>query len=201
MSWHTATVAGQPLSPTAGGAGTDTEPEGPAPARPWYRKLGIAVAAVFIGSTFLVWIYALSGQARRDPPDLLDDPTFALRAEPICDAVYEELAELPGALDAVDGPDRGRQVVASTGRLETMIDELRPHVSGTERDIEITTAWLADWSVLIEDRYRYAEAVTDDPASPFLITDLSYNEGLERRITRFATTNDMGSCGAPGDLG
>jgi hypothetical protein len=161
----------------------------------------MSVAAVFIASTFLVWIYALSGAARQDPPDLLDDAAFATEAEAICLRVVNEVDALPGALDAVDGADRGRQVVDSTDQYQTMVDELRTHIGGTERDARITSAWLADWEILIQDRYHYAEAVTDDPTARFLITDLGYQEGLEERISRFALTNSMASCQAPGDIG
>jgi hypothetical protein len=161
----------------------------------------MSIAAIFIASTFLVWVYALSGAARQDPPDLLDDAAFGAEAEAICQRVLTEIDALPGALDAADGPDRGRQVVASTGQYQTMVDELRTQIGGTERDVRITSAWLADWEILIQDRYRYAEAVAADPAARFLITDLGYQEGLEERISRFALTNSMASCQAPGDIG
>lgn len=154
-----------------------------------------------IAATFSVWIYAFSGAARRDPPDLLDQPAFAAAAEEVCAAAYAELDEMPGALDATNGPDRSRQVLASTDRLGVMVDELEALATGSERDQQIIGAWLEDWRTLLGDRYRYADAVADDPAAMYVITDTGINELLDRRITRLANTNAMPSCTAPGDLG
>lgn len=158
------------------------------------------VVAVIL-SSFAIWIYAFSGAADRPGPDLLDDPAFALRAEGICATAVADVAEMPGALDAVDGPDRGRQIVAATVRFETMVDELDPLVGGSDRDIEITSGWLADWRVLIQDRYRYSDAISADIGAQFLVTDVGVSERLDRRLTRLANTNLMPSCGAPGDVG
>lgn len=194
-------MVAQPFSPADGEPDTEAPDPNDGGRRPWYQSVGKVVATIIIGATFLVWVYALSGAARRDAPDLLDDATFATEAEAICHQVVTEIDALPGALDAVDGADRGRQLIVANNHYEIMLDDLQAHVGGTDRDVQITEAWLADWEVLIQDRYRYAEAVATDPGARFLITDLGYQEGLERRITRFATTNAMASCGAPGDIG
>lgn len=160
-----------------------------------------ALIGVVVLSSFAIWVYAFSGAARRDAPDLLGYRDFPLAAESICAAALADIDAMPGALEAVDGPDRGRQVRATTARFESMLDELDPIVGGTERDLEISRGWLADWRVLIQDRYRYADAISDDVNSQFLITDTGVGERLDRRITRLANTNAMTSCAAPGDVG
>ncbi len=159
------------------------------------------IVAMIILASFAIWVYAFSGAARRDAPDLLDDASFALQAESICASALDDLDRLPNALDAVDGADRGDQIRTSTARLELMLDELDGLVGGSDRDVEIASGWLADWRVLIEDRYRYADAITADTSSVFLVTDVGVSERLDRRLTRVANTNAMPSCAAPGDVG
>lgn len=163
----------------------------------WFRVLAVLV----IAASFSVWAYAYSGLARRDPPDLLAHRTFAVSGEAVCAAALSELDELPDALDAVDEADRARQIRTSTGRFEEMLDDLDALVGGSARDRDIASEWLADWRTLVADRYRYADAIAADPQAQFLVTDTGVGERLDRRITRFATTNQMPSCGAPDDVG
>lgn len=166
-----------------------------------FSLLAKALVGVVVVGSFGIWVYAFSGAARRDAPDLLGYREFPLTAESVCAAALADIDAMPGALEAVDGPDRGRQIRATTARFETMLDELDPIVGGTERDLEISRGWLADWRVLIQDRYRYADAISDDVNSQFLVTNTGVGERLDRRITRLANTNAMTSCAAPGDVG
>ena len=143
------------------------------------------------------------GAAERDAPDRLADETWGERAEAICARAVEDIEAMPGALDAVDGPDRARQVEATNVRYEAMLAELDglDVADDDPRDVEISTGWLADWRVLIEDRYTYAEGIAVDDQTQFFITDTGVAERLDRRVTRLANTNDMPSCAAPTDLG
>lgn len=183
-----------------GSGEADHRPTGSGPRRP-LRSATRLVAGIAIAATFAIWVYAFSGAARRDPPDLLDDPGFAVRAEQICTAALADIDEMPDALDAVDGPDRGNQIRNTTVRFESMLDELDRLVGGSNRDIEIAGGWLADWRVLIQDRYNYADAITVDDQAQYLVTDVGAGERMDRRLTRVANTNAMPSCAAPGDVG
>ena len=168
------------------------------------RGLRLVVRALVAGivvASFAIWVYAFSGLADRDAPDLLDDPSFATSAEAVCAATAADLAELPNALDAVDGPDRADQLRRSTALLEQMIVDLDDLVAGSARDVQIADAWLDDWRVLLGDRYRYADAIEVDDNAQFLVTDTGVGERLDRRITRLANTNSMPSCIAPTDVG
>jgi len=172
--------------------------------RPWYSSPKGLLKAAGVGlalSSFAVWGYAYSGRADRPTPDLLTDQAFPAAAQRICATAVADIAAMPQALDARDGAERADQVRASTARFEQMIDELAATVGGTPRDVAIQEAWLDDWRVMVQDRYRYAEAVADDPAAPYYMTDTGANERLDRRITRLATTNRMLSCSSPEDLG
>ncbi|MEL7156090.1 MAG: hypothetical protein AAFN30_05765 [Actinomycetota bacterium] len=164
-------------------------------------NIGRGLAITVVAGSFLVWIYAYSGAADRDAPDLLADATFGQRAEAVCAAAAVDIEAMPNALDAVDGPDRGRQIEATTARYEVMLDELDTLVRGDARDVEIASGWLADWRVMIQDRYRYAEAIAADDQAQFYVSDVGVAERLDRRLTRLANTNAMPSCGAPTDLG
>jgi len=182
----------------------DTPPAGTDRSRPWYASPTGLLKAVGIGlvvSTFGIWGYAYSGRADRPTPDLLADQTFPAAAEEICASAVADISAMPQALDAKDNGERADQVRASTARFEQMIGELAVVMGGTPRDVAIEQAWLGDWRVVVEDRYRYADAVADNPAAPYYMTDTGVNERLDRRVSRLATTNRMPSCGYPDDVG
>lgn len=151
-------------------------------------------------ASFGVWVYAFSGAADRDPPDLLDDQAWSESAETICGQALTDVAAMPGALDASGPEDRSIQLRDSTARFAEMVGALTQLETSTSRDTQITTDWLADWGVLLESRLRYADAILDDPAAPFTITDTGVSERLDKRITRFANTNRMPSCITPTDV-
>lgn len=160
------------------------------------KTFGIATLIASFG----IWVYAFSGAADRDPPDLLDDASWSISAEAICGGALADVAAMPSALDATGPDDRSAQIKNATARFDAMVDSLADLETGTARDAQITTDWLADWDVLLESRLRYAEAILDNPAAPFTITDTGVNERLDRRITRFANTNAMPSCVTPTDV-
>jgi len=151
-------------------------------------------------ASFGVWVYAFSGQADRDPPDLLQDQSWAEAAETICGDALADVAAMPGAVDAADARGRSEQVLEATDRFRTMVDELDDLNPGTSFDRDLTAAWLDDWRLLLGDRQRYAEAVVDDPAAFFTISAVGPGIRLDKRITRFATINSMPSCVTPTDV-
>lgn len=158
----------------------------------------LAIVAMF--ASFGVWGYIFSGAADREPPDLLSDKVWTAEAEALCLDAVADVAELPSAQNAADPAERSSQIRASTSRFQTMVDEIRQLSPEGERDTQITTAWLDDWQVLIDDRFRYADRIVQDPDQPFTITDTGVSERLDKRITRFANTNEMYSCVSPTDV-
>ncbi|MGI9609638.1 MAG: hypothetical protein ACR2NL_05020 [Acidimicrobiia bacterium] len=187
---------------------------GPSPLKLIFR----AVVVVAVLASFGVWIYALSGVARQPPPDELDStrglieareaeeayvelealPAFGVRAQLVCEAASEQLGD-PSRV--ASGPARAVQLRQSNQVLQDMVDSLRSLPMATERDEMLRSAWLEDWEVLLADRGRYADAVEVDPAAVYTVSRVAENEGLERRLTRFARTNLMLPCGAPTDVG
>lgn len=174
--------------------------------RPAERRSPLAtiwrvLVALIVVASFGIWVYAYSGLADRPPPDLLADVDLAARAETICAAAAADVAAMPTAIDATDGADRAAQVRTSTDRYEAMVDELALLEVTEAEDRVIVDGWLGDWRTLIQDRRTYADAVAVDPEAVFLMTKVSENERLDKRLTRMATTNGMPSCVTPTDVG
>lgn len=178
------------------------------PLDPPGRKItpGRVLLGIVVAASFGVWGYIFSGQAGRTPPDTLADASYALAADPRCAAANETVASMPNALDAEDHVDRADQISDTTAVYRTMVDDLDallddPAVILDERDRSITTEWLADWDRFLDDRLDFAERLRADPTAVFYVAASSGGERLERRITRFATTNEMLSCVTPSDVG
>lgn len=159
------------------------------------------VAGLAVAASFGVWAYAYSGRADRPPPDLLIDTELAATAETLCAAAVADVEAMPSATVAADGAERAEQVLRSTARFQTLIADLEALRVDEPDDRVIMSGWLTDWRVLMDDRLRYAEAVTEEPDTIFLLTNVAAGERLDRRITRVANTNRMPSCATPTDVG
>ncbi|MGI9594608.1 MAG: hypothetical protein ACR2QK_00530 [Acidimicrobiales bacterium] len=165
-----------------------------------FRILFRIVAGLVIAASFAVWVYAYSGLARRDTPDLLADRELAADAEQICAATLADVATMPNALEAANGEERAQQIRRATARFELMVNDLDGLAAFDERDERIFRGWLSDWRVLLSDRVAYADRIAADPNAQFYISDIGGRERLDRRLTRFANTNLMVSCAAPTDV-
>jgi len=153
-------------------------------------------------ASFGIWGYAYSGQANRPLPDRLDESAFRNNAEIICQQALEEIELVPGAAKASDPADRRAQIFETTARFEQMLVELEDIVSGSDRDRQIINDWLDDWRVVIDDRYRFADAIIEDPDNArYLQTDTGVGERLDKRLTRLSLANNMPACGSPTDVG
>lgn len=176
----------------------DSGPSGPVSILRWAFRI---VAGAIIAASFGVWVYAYSGFADRETPDLLGDRSLAASAENICAAALTDISAMPNALDAVDGEDRAQQIRLSTVRYEEMVTELEGLNLFDERDSRIFTGWLSNWRTLLQDRISYADAIEVDDQAQFFVSDVGVRERLDKRLTRFANTNLMTSCAAPTDVG
>ncbi len=164
--------------------------------------LGV-LGVITLLASFGIWIYAFSRQASGDlppPPDVLDDADWAQQAEEVCQRALGRVEQMPGALDAVDEQDRAAQIEATTEVFRAMMDELEQIPTTTDRDAEMTGEWLADWSRLMANRQDYAERLRSDPGAVFTVSGSGGGERLDKRVTRFATTNSMPSCVTPTDV-
>ena len=167
---------------------------------------GRIVLGLVVAASFGVWGYGFSGLASRTAPDTLANSSFREVAQPACSAANDAVAALPNALDAQDNVERAQQIRANTAIYTTLVDDLEllldsPQVDLDDRDTGITSEWLGDWRRFLADRIDYADRLADDPDAVFYVAASSGGERLERRITRFAVTNELTSCVTPSDVG
>lgn len=162
------------------------------------KVLKVLAGVVIVGS-FLPWAWRFSPFADRTPDGILDDPTFATIAEPICAAAMTELEALPNALDAATTAERGEQVDMANDILVGMVDRLEGEITGSDRDVENLGEWIADWRTYLENRVDYAERIAVDE-NAVLYVAANGSERLDRRIPRFAESNEMRSCVTPDDI-
>lgn len=167
---------------------------------------GRVALGLLVAGSFAVWGYGFSGLAGRTAPDTLGNSSFLDVAEPACAAANDTVAAMPDALDAEDNRERSQQVINNTAVYGDLVDELErllddPRVDLNDRDSGITLEWLADWRQFLADRIDYADRLADDPQAVFYVAASSGGERLERRITRFAQTNELLSCVTPQDVG
>ncbi len=159
-----------------------------------------AIAVITMAASFGVWVYAFSGAADRDSPDLLDDLTWAEEADVLCAEALTDVEDMPSAVDADSPAERASQIDAANNRYRAMLTDMKQLDPGTARDAEMVGEWQSDWELFLSDRDRYAEAILIDPAAPFTVTNTGGGERLYRRISRFANTNFMFACIAPEDV-
>ena len=147
------------------------------------------------------WVFAfhLGGSWRDTQPGKLDDPTFAVAAEPVCAAAMAELAQLTPAW-ATDTPaERADVIDQSVTILSSMVGELATLPTGTET--AQADEWVNDWAVYVDDRADYASRLRDDPEARFYVTQSDRDRRqITLAIDRFAKTNAMPSCVTPADL-
>lgn len=158
------------------------------------------LAAIVIITSFAVWVYAFSGFAGRDKPDLFDGSLLAPAAEKICASAIDDVEAMPEAVEAESAAARAIQIRATTDRFEVMVDELSALSTTTPRDTEIMGGWLDDWRTLLADRFEYADTLEVDADAQFSISSTGGRERLDRRIRRLANTNNMPSCADPQDV-
>jgi hypothetical protein len=159
----------------------------------------VVIVAVLLALA-LMWIYALSGAAKEDPPDQLDDPSFPEAAEARCADAVAVIDDLPPAQDVATPEERAPIVATATDGLDAMVDDLEAEAESLEgRDAEITAEWIADWRTYLEDRRDHEAELEGGSTEPFEVTPRG-NRQITVTMDNFATVNDMESCATPLDL-
>ena len=157
------------------------------------------IRAAVVGMVAM-WVYVLYlaiGPGRADPPDRLDDPTFAVEAQERCSAALDLVAALPPAADSRTAAERAEVLVIANGHLTDMVEDLGEIVPAGE-DGEIVREWLADWDTYLADRVDYAEALETDPEARLLVTARG-GEQITEYLDGFARDNRMPACSTPAD--
>lgn len=163
-------------------------------------RIGRGLAILVVAALVLMWLYVFTGAAAEDPPDQLDDTTFAEAAEPRCALAVDELEELPAAGEAESAADRAAVLDDANAVLASMVDDLAVIEVDNERDQALVDLWIADWRTYLQDRQDFADRLRADDEAELLITA---REGRQITLTidRFASkvVNDMESCTTPLD--
>jgi hypothetical protein len=147
-----------------------------------------------------IWYYQVSNQGERDMPDRLNDLSWTEHADQICQAADARIAALPTAQRTPSAEERAAVIIAATDEIEHMLRDIEAIApAGTDRDATITAAWISDYREWLADRYRYADALLDDPAARFVVTE-KYGSHITAPIDRFARVNEMESCMTSGDV-
>lgn len=171
----------------------------PAPRASRWR-VGRALAAVAVVGMLAMWGYVLYlafGPGRADPPDRLDDPTFARAAEARCSQALDRVAELPLAVETETPEERADVLDQANRHLAAMLDDLAELVPPGE-DGELVEEWLADWRIYLRDRQDYADALREDPDARLLVTPKGGDQ-ITDHLDAFAADNHMPACGTPTD--
>lgn len=152
------------------------------------------VVVVLIGGLAAFWIWALFF-ASKAAVNKVGDPAWAARAEQICAEVDPQLR----ALEAQASPDltaRADLVVQSTDLLSNMLDDVVTVMPTDDKGLAIVPDWEADYRILLENRYSYAEMLRSGVDGPFTETAVN-GIPITERIETFAGDNEMPSCAPP----
>ncbi|CAN5273656.1 hypothetical protein BH18ACT4_BH18ACT4_11520 [soil metagenome] len=152
------------------------------------------VVVAVLGMT-LMWIYALSGLARREPPDRLDGRAFAEEAEQRCAATRARLDRLPQVTDDSPPAELHAVVDDANGELRDMLADLRRLGPADGDDARLVGLWLDDWDTYLADREDWANKVGRGVVEPFTESDRD-GDPISRTVDNFAEVNDMASCEA-----
>jgi hypothetical protein len=162
---------------------------------PWRRsRARQALLVVGIIGFIAFWVWALFF-ASKEAVNRVDDRAWAERAERICVDYDVQIR----ALEAKASPDlvvRADLVVQSTDLLSAMLDDITEVPPTDDKGLAIVPAWESDYRTLLNDRYRYAEALRSGQNIPFTETAV---EGvpITERIETFAGDNAMPTCSPP----
>lgn len=163
------------------------------------RPVHVVLALVVLGLVGM-WVYALGPWARQDPPGRLDDAAFAERAEPVCAAALDELAEVPQAYETTTPEQRAAAIDETNVILSGMIAELRSFAPRSGVDAERVGDWLDDWEVYIDDRQALADQLATGVDARLHETARG-DDHISEALDFFAeTANGMPSCATPNDL-
>jgi hypothetical protein len=142
----------------------------------------------------LFWIWALLF-ASKEAVNKIEDTAWAARAEEICVATKAQLR----AIDARASGDlavRADLVDESTDLLRDMLDDIVAVTPADEKGQAIVPDWEAEYRILLDDRYRYANQLRAGENVPFTETAVS-GVPITERIEKFTLDNEMPTCAPP----
>lgn len=158
---------------------------------------GRVVIVVAVLAMTLMWVYAFSGMAKRDPPDFLDDPRFTAAAEQRCAETLAALDTLPIVTQESPPEELAAVVYEANDELRDMVADLGDLAPTDGDEGRILGLWLADWSTYLDDRDDWADGVRGGDVTEFAETDRGGGAPMSQAIDTLAEVNDMASCVTP----
>jgi len=152
----------------------------------------VLVAAIVAMIAF--WIWALFF-ASKEAVNKIGDTAWSARAEAICVDVDLQLT----ALDAQASDDmavRADLVDESTDLLSQMLDDLVAVQPSDAKGQGIVPDWIAEYRILLQDRYDYADRLRAGENVPFTETAVG-GVPITERLEKFALDNRMPTCAPP----
>src|SRR5690606_1192162 len=134
-------------------------------------------------------------------PDRLEDRAFVERTIDRCDALLEDLAELPNGTFIDDAGERADVLDDATDLVEGMVDEIEADAPETGPDVAPLDGWIGDWRTYVENRRDYADRLRVDPGARLLLDQSLGGDSVDKPIEVFADVNDMPTCATPGHVG
>lgn len=149
---------------------------------------------VGFGAFAAFWFWALF-LIDKTAVNKFEDRAWAENAEEICAPVKQAVRRL----DLEASPDldvRADLVDRSTDLYAGMLVELERDLPDDPKGRAIVPDWIADWRILLQDRYNYADRLRAGDEVPFTESPV---EGIPitERLEAFAGDNEMDSCAPP----
>lgn len=140
------------------------------------------------------WVWALFF-APKEAVNKIEDTAWAARAEAICVDFDVQVRALEAQASA-DLVVRADLVDESTDLLSQMVDEIVAVTPTDEKGQAIVPDWEAEYRILLDDRYRYADQLRSGQNVPFTETAVG-GVPITERIEKFTLDNEMPTCAPP----
>lgn len=164
----------------------------------WGR--GLAIGAVVLMVIFWVWIF--SGAPAKDNPDRLKDEAYVSQLEDQCQALRDDLDELPNAADLKTAAKRADVLDDANVMVARFIDELEAGAPATGGAATTMKGWIADWKTYLANREDYADRLRTDPNAQLLLDRSTIGaDSVDKAIQIFTQVNEIPACETPGDVG
>lgn len=163
----------------------------------WGR--GLAIAAVVLMIVFWVWIF--SGAPKKTNPDYLEDRSYAASLEERCQALRDDLDELPNAADLGSQDERADVLDDANALVGEFIDDIAADAPKTGDASISMEGWIADWRIYLGDREDYARRLRTEDNAQLLVSRSELGDSVDKTIQIFTQVNDIPACDTPGDVG
>jgi hypothetical protein len=163
----------------------------------WGR--GLAIGAVVLMVIFWVWIF--SGAPKKTNPDYLDDRAYAASLEDRCQALRDDLDDLPNAADLDTQAERADVLDDANVLVAGFIDDIEAEAPTTGDAARSMDGWIADWKTYLADREDYAQRLRTEEDAQLLVSRSKLGDSVDKTIQVFTQVNDIPACDTPGDVG